>query len=527
MEQGAPTRSRTWWRRFAPGLVTFVLLAAVQCCWALALPRNAGPDEPSHDRKAAAVVRGQLRGPHVVGYPDGMRQVLVPGELAGRFYPCFAFAPRTTAACQERVHSGGVQGQGTTAGKYPPLPYVPAGLAGFARSGYRLAYAMRIGQALATAALVAWAAQVLFRVRRGALARAGLLFALTPTAVFVSSVVNPNGIEAAASVLAWAAGLVLAFDDGPPRRADVVAFATGASVMTLTRTLSPVWLGVMLGVLVIVAPRARRAALLGDTDVRWCGLGLVVAVAGQVGWIVWSGLAHAVDPAVAQHYSTAELARILVGRPWLLYRQLVGQFGWYEVNAPPLTIVAWTTALGLFVGGALLVARRRVVLAVLAVVGVTVVVPALVDGVEASRAGLVWQGRYSLPLVGGLTILAGFELGRSRMPADVERRLLALVGAAFAVAHVSGFVWALRRYMVGIDGRVWFWSGAGWRPPVSVAALLVVQPLAVVALAWYTLRTPGRATPVDHRRHDPYLTMAAIDPSDDRRQELAMNEIVP
>ena len=527
MDQGVPTRSRTWWRRLAPGLVTFALLAAVQCCWALALPRNAGPDEASHDRKAAAVVRGQLRGPHVTGYPDGVRRVLVPGELAGRFFPCFAFAPRTTAACQENVPSGGLQGQGTTAGKYPPLAYLPAGLAGFARSGYRMAYAMRIGQALATATLVAWGAQVLFRVRRGALARAGLLFALTPTAIFVSSVVNPNGIEVAASVLAWAAGLVIAFDTGPVRRGDVVAFAAGASVMTLTRTLSPVWLVVMLGVLMIVAPRPRRTELFCDTAVRGCGFGLVVAVATQVGWIVWSGLAHAVDPAVAQHYSTAELARILVGRPWLLYRQLVGQFGWYEVNAPPLTIMTWTAALGLFVGGALLAARRRVVLAVLAVVGVAVVVPALVDGVEASRAGLVWQGRYSLPLVGGLTILAGFELRRTRMPIGVERRLLVLVGAAFAVAHVSGFVWALRRYMVGIDGRVWFWSGAAWRPPVSVAALLVVQPLAVVALAWYALRTPGRAMPVDGGPHDPYVATAAIDPSDDRRQELAMNEILP
>jgi hypothetical protein len=45
--------------------------------------------------------------------------------------------------------------------------------------------------------------------------------------------------------------------------------------------------------------------------------------------------------------------------------------------------------------------------------------------------------------------------------------------------------------MVGVDGRVWFWQGTGWRPPVSLAALLVVQPMAVLALAWCTLRTPA------------------------------------
>ena len=490
LPRSTPVGRRAPRRAVGPAIVPFVLLVVVQCCWALALPRNAGPDESSHDRKAAATVRGQLVGPPIAGYPDGVRRVVVPAAITGRFYPCFAFAGNTTAACQERVATGGLIASGTTAGKYPPLPYLPAGLTGLLAHGYRMAYAMRIGQAVATAALVAWALAVLARRGRPPLVRAGLLLALTPTAVFLSSVVNPNGIEAAAAVLAWSAGFALVFDGDEPHPPDLVALAAGASVLALTRTLSPLWLAVLAATVLAVAPAGRRRALVRGRAARRAASVVAVAVLAQLGWIAWSGLAHAVDPAVARHDPGAVLARLLAGRAWLLYRQVVGQFGWYEVNAPALTLASWTAALSLFVGAALLVARRRVAAALIGLVVVYLAVPTLVDGVEASRAGVVWQGRYSLPLAAGITILSGFALAGRRLPADVSRRLVTVVGVAFVTAQVSGYLWAVRRYMVGVDGPVWFWRAAGgWRPAVPLGPLLVVQPVALAMFAWTVLRT--------------------------------------
>ena len=472
-----------------PWLVVFVLVSALHICWALAIPRNGGPDEPSHLRTAAADVRGQLLPPHEPGYADGVRLVTVPAALAGRFWPCFAFEKNETAGCQQPVDAGGGDtAQLTTSGKYPPLPYVPAGVGSFVTKGYRLHYAMRVAQALAMAALVAWAVAALARSRGGRLSMAGVLVALTPTAMFLGGVVNPNGIEDVGGLLLFSAGiaLVAADADEQVRTGTVVAFAVGGIVLVSSRTLSPLWLLVAMITFVVAGRPGRLRVLVRRRDVRVALYAIGLATVAQAVWIVVSGLLRAVDKQVALTSSQSQIARGVAGRTSLLFRQMIGQFGWYETNASTTTTFVWIAALVLLVGLALVIGRRRASLAMGVVVAAYLFVPVVVDLREAKLAGLVWQGRYSIPLIAGVTVLAGWELDRAGvLPLIVRRRLANLIGVLFVAAQVTGFVWALRRYMVGVDGEVMFWRSQGWRPPFPPLALLGVHAMATALTAWW------------------------------------------
>ena len=518
--------------RFArrPWLVVFVLVSTLHICWALAIPRNGGPDEPSHLRTAAADVRGQFLPPHEPGYADGVRRVSVPAALAGRFWPCFAFEKNETAGCQQPAVAGGNITQLTTSGKYPPLPYMPAGIGSFVTKGYRLHYAMRVAQALAMAALVAWAVAALARSRGGRLSMAGVLVALTPTAMFLGGVVNPNGIEDVGGLLLFSAGIALVAADADEhvRTGTVVAFAVGGIVLVSSRTLSPLWLLVALATFAVAARPGRLRVLTRRRDVRVALYAVGLATVAQVVWIVVSGLLHAVDKQVALTSTRTQIARGVAGRTSLLFRQMIGQFGWYEVNASTTTVFVWIAALVLLVGLALVIGRRRASLAMGVVVAAYLVVPVVIDVREAKLAGIVWQGRYSIPLIAGVTVLAGWELDRAGiLPLIVRRRLANLIGVLFVAAQVTGFVWALRRYMVGVDGEVMFWRSQGWRPPFPPLALLAVHAVATALTAWWLVagvtRVP-RELVTDEVEIDPpaphrggVLAAPDVDPRSDAR----------
>jgi hypothetical protein len=60
--------------------------------------------------------------------------------------------------------------------------------------------------------------------------------------------------------------------------------------------------------------------------------------------------------------------------------------------------VIWTAVLGLLVVLSIGLANRRMAGAIVALLGLIIVVPALLEFIEARRFGFGWQGRYTLPL---------------------------------------------------------------------------------------------------------------------------------
>jgi hypothetical protein len=75
------------------------------------------------------------------------------------------------------------------------------------------------------------------------------------------------------------------------------------------------------------------------------------------------------------------------------------------------------------------------------------------------------------------------------------RELLLLAGAV----HLVAFYVALRRYVVGTDGPVWFLGRDGWVPPIPPAVLLVAFAGTLAATGWYLLRLSG-GRPADEQR---------------------------
>ena len=487
-------------RSLRPFVITFALLLALNLWWMLAIPRNGGPDEASHFRKAAATARGTLVGPQAAGFVPNVKAVKVPAALdltgESRFRPCFAGLEHRNvdAGCQQPPTGTGLTEQPTTAAKYPPLPYVFPGLVSLATSGYRLQYLMRFAHAIVVAAIEAWAILVVARGRRTPLARAGALLALTPTAVFLGGVLNPNGFENAAGLLAWAGGLALATggDERRDRRA-LAALVAGSVLLSLARPLSSLWTAAILVSVVWLAGGERARQLARRRSVRRGLVAIGASVLLAIAWFFGAGLTSSADADVARTDAYASIARSVAGRLSLFYRQAVGQFGWEEVFAPSVTMLAWTLGLGALVAISVLAGRRRYPLAIAGVLAVCIAFPTVIDLRQARVSGLIWQGRYFLALAAGIPLVAGWAVEADRVPSFGTQRVTRLLGWLFVAGHVGGFVWALRRYMVGMDGSVWFWRGNGWKPPVPALALVVVASATLALLARWVLGT-GRLT---------------------------------
>jgi hypothetical protein len=168
------------------------------------------------------------------------------------------------------------------------------------------------------------------------------------------------------------------------------------------------------------------------------------------------------------------------------YREMIGVFGWQDTPAPMLTFVLWTGILGALVALGIGLARRRQAVAIGALFGLIILVPAVLEFIEARQFGFGWQGRYTLPLAVGLPILCGVALAEEPRRLLPRRRLALVFGVTFFVAQFLAFFENLRRYTVGLGGSLHFWYDAEWSPPLPSSFLLVSYAVLLVALAlWF------------------------------------------
>jgi hypothetical protein len=91
----------------------------------------------------------------------------------------------------------------------------------------------------------------------------------------------------------------------------------------------------------------------------------------------------------------------------------------------------------------------------------------------------------------------GSSVGPSKVSAAFGR-LAVLVAVAVAVAQLSDFVWALRRYTVGLGATVNPLAhplGGWWDPPLPPLILIVTAVLAAAFYGWWIVRL-AQAEPV-------------------------------
>jgi hypothetical protein len=463
-------------------LVWFAVLFGLSLLWSLASPLFSGPDEPDHIMRAETVLHGQLVGQQTDPPNGGWRIVQAPDVLriSRQIVGCFAFEPAKPACGPAFAGSHERTSMITRAGAAPPFYYALVGPPiAVSPTGDGVFATRLLSNAIASALLAG--AFTIATSRGGAFTMLGLLIGVTPMVLFLNSVVNPSSLEIASAALVWVAGLAL-LDPRTPggvvEPATLVAFVLGAVMLVLTRPLSPLWLALIAGVLLLTSSWSRVRALLARTDVR---TGAAVTAVATVAAVVWLQIYKPLqgDNITPTGVSGLSALRVSFSRLGDMWRQIVGVFGWLDAPSPLLVLIVWCAALvGLIVVAFAVgsVAHRWALVSALVV---AVVVPPLIQSTQLDTSQPIWQGRYTLPLALGIPLVAGWTVDRSRHRfREVLRQRAQWLVAALAVGHVVAFVYALRRYTVGVDGPIWYFGHEVWEPKL---------PAAILAMAFVTL----------------------------------------
>ncbi len=426
-------------------LLIFVGTLLLQVAWILAVPPFRGNDEIDHAYRAAEVARGEwLPGPPAVHGRGDL--VATSADLVRAARPiCRSLEYMGPDNCRPvRRLADGRAVVASAAARYDPLFYWLIGTAARPVNGYHALYVMRaVAAALCAAmvALAAWAVAVWARTRWPLLA---LMVGLTPVVLYSLSMTAPNGLEMAAALAFWACllGLHDARLDANTRRSLLLAAGFSGVVLVLPRSLGPLWLAAGL-VTVAVTTGTGRLLTLYRRQPRAFVLPAVAVLLATVVGIAWTLLAQSNFPTPQAHPSTDTPLPSEWTQPPLWLLQSIAAFPRRSEPAAPIVYVVWGLMLtALFVVAASRAGRRHRI-ALLMGLAVSIAVPAALTLVTYSRLGPVWQGRYGMPYMLGVALLAGLclDAGATRRPrVGVVAAALAamLVGHAVSILGVFG-----------------------------------------------------------------------------------------
>jgi hypothetical protein len=460
-------------------------IALLMVAWLAATAPFGAPDEAPHYLRALGIANGQLLGPRVplprnLNLPPAQfdwaqqdtRGVVTPALISPPNEVCVGGAPITAArSCVEPTNTG----------DYQPLPYLLPALALAAahdvNSGLWLA---RIASALPCLAFLLLALVLLaVDARRPPI---GVLLALTPTVLFVGSVINPNGLEIASSLAFLAALLRIA--RSPARSPSWVwtALLVSAVVAVLSWQLGPVF--AVLDVLLVLPALGREgiSALWGARArrLRWTGATLAAAFCVWLVYSTASGLSHAgFSP-----FPLIHSLRLGAHQLWIVLHQAIGDFGTLTIPLPSFVDWSWWLVVLVLVGWALVLGGRRERWWTAGTVVIAVAFPVVFYAWVFRLSGFGLQGRYVVPVLMVPALVAG-EVVRAhwdQVPTRVRRWLPA--GLLAIVAVIQLFAWDLAaRHAAGRPGSVWFLGDPGWRPPLGWWPWALCALLGTLALA--------------------------------------------
>ena len=119
--------------------------------------------------------------------------------------------------------------------------------------------------------------------------------------------------------------------------------------------------------------------------------------------------------------------------------------------------------------------------------------PLIINGFTNSRAGLTYQGRYSLPLFTGLVFLPMWnDASRSRLRRIPQRWLVGAALALVVIAEVGALWQMIRRFSVGAHGKILLTGRLPWSPSVTPMLLIAINAVAMLAVSWLALRPWGQ-----------------------------------
>jgi hypothetical protein len=498
-----------------------VLVVVMGLAWILGTARSAGPDEPGHQVRGGALVRGQLDGEP---FPDFcfQRAFELPGHVGFPDPVCFAFEEFVPASCTNDLEPvDGTTQRGTKAADYPVWGHLPAGVGTLAPAGWS-AYTARLTDAVIPLGL--FVAALWVAARRGALGVGSTLLGLTPMAWFMVGVVNPSGIVIAGGVGLWVA-LSAPIRVSPDRLVGWLAALSWAA-MVLPRRDGMIWASTIVALVVLVDGVDVRAQL-----ARIGRGGLAVVAASTIATLVWAStsdtnaalalFAVPLAPVAAwfarrgwerigeRHrswrwlYALGLAALAVLGGLFVMTRrragfdrraleltvggtgrdltEAIGNLGWLDTPIPTTALYAWVIGLGVLVGASIGAARWGVVRLAALVIGVGVFASWVLTMIQNDALGEYWQGRYYLPLLVGVPIV----LGAARLAPDVGRRVgMTVAVLGLAVTNAALFA-MLRRFAVGRSGSLFPWDWDTYEAPLPPVVLLAVHLIASLGLLWW------------------------------------------
>ena len=456
----------------------FVALLVVVVTWAIGIPRFASPDEPAHIYKAYGTAHGQLLGKAAPGFPNNLREFDGPAVLGPPNLNCYNGLPDVPASCATEISPRLI----SSAARYPPWYYGLVGLP-VAVSGHAdrvLPY--RLVSAALCVALVTLAMLLAKRSRRSEVV-ALQLAALTPMALFLMGSVNPNAIEIAGFVAIWAGLSRVMTDDEFPMRLLILASCLSAAVV-LMRPIAIVWMAGLVAVAIIAASPRRRREFIARRSLAWAIGPTALALVCSWLWLLYARI-ELKDQRATTTLTLSSAVRKSIDLWPTYFRQTIGVLGWLDTTLPFFVYVAWIVALVLVAFVVLRSAAARGVWAIAALVIVWLALPLLINGFTNSRAGLTYEGRYSVPIFAGLVFLPMFNDGtKLRVPRISQRELVKAVLALVVIAEVGAFWQMLRRFSVGANGKIFLTGNISWQPSIAPMSLVVINAVAMLALAW-------------------------------------------
>ncbi len=543
----APTTSKFYGSRTS-WVLLFILFALAETAWSLCVPLFSGPDEPTQVVKAAAVSHLQFLGDPAWRGNTPFIKVRVANSFATStgIPDCLISDSRANGSCEPHFPLSKTKDPSkltTTAsyvGRYPPLYYLVVGIPSLFGTGAGSVYGMRLISGLLSAFFLAWAVWLaLLRPTRRAryLALAGVFAAATPSVLYFGAVVNPNGLEISSALCAFASLMVLATSPVEKKATTPLVIATVSSVVFVTaRGLSPLWMAICLVSIFGIAYRGRTKQILSTTGGRASAAVVGIATLASLAWI-WVAKTLEVGGMPDPHQTWPVRLENSISKIPVLLHEMVGVFGWVDLSgtslardftAPPVAFFGW----GICVALAVLVGlRTHLRYALIFLIGCTLLLPALIESVQAKNVGFVWQGRYSLPLAVGIPCLIGFGIAgsipetrrrstkrtaahgekrgkhlpkKSRTLRYVHRRPRQLAGngnwlvfaslsvlATLALCQMATFYYALHEYSYGRTNALapwWSWPTsssvhiATWSPPLGHGIWIVAFAAAIVGI---------------------------------------------
>ncbi|MET4158939.1 DUF2142 domain-containing protein [Agromyces sp. PvR057] len=466
--------------------VTFLALFLAIGGWSIVNPAMASPDEPAHAVKAAATVRGEFTADESE-YNAGRGTFEVP-ELFAQVWnlTCYAFHPETTPNCSPGI-SGDLSAPSESAShvaRYNPVYYTIIGLPSLLPIGAETLTLMRLASALLNAFLIALLVRTIFELRRPFWPLIGVVAATTPMAIYIASSMTPQGPEIFGAMLTLVVLLAMTRepDEGLISRR-MWRLVIGAAFFVLARGLSPAYLAFIVVIAVLVSPRWSTVWDVIRNRRIWPQLGLCIAASvGAVVYTLASGsLALGIVLPEPGLTATQVVTRMLRNTDYY-FEQLIGVFGWGDTHLPIWTqmLIVCLVGLVIIVGLAMGTWRER---AAVAVVGVaTLIVPIAVQLLSYKESGLVWQGKYVMPIALAAPILAGFFAERGPMTMGVAKRVAPFVVGIAGAGQVIAFAVNTHRYVNGANGPWTALIEGAWLPPINMWLALTVEILVWVGL---------------------------------------------